>query len=271
MANSYRKHSEMIGLKIDGVWHMDGQDLQQGIVNAFQSLLTHPGDWRANMEGLIFSKLEDQEAVRVEKPFTENEVFFALRELNGEKAPRPDGYTVAFWQFSWETVKGEVMSIFKDFFVYGKFVKSLNSIFIVMVPKKEGADDFKDFRPISLVGSLYKPIANVLANRLKKVMSRLVNKAQNAFVEGRQILDASLIANEVIDSMTRRKEKGILYKLDVEKAYDKLNWQLLLTVLREMGFGRKWIGWIKWCISTASFSVIINGSPTGFFESSKGL
>ena len=73
------------------------------------------------------------------------------------------------------------------------------------------------------MGSLYKLIAKVLANRLKKVMGSVVNKAQNAFVEGRQILDASLIANEVIDSMVRRKEKGILCKLDVEEAYDKLN------------------------------------------------
>ena len=128
-------------------------------------------------------------------------------------------------------------------------------------------DDFKDFRPISLVGSLYK----LVANRLKKVMSWLVNKAQNVFVEGRQILDASLIENEAIDSMTMRKEKGILCKLDVEKAYDKLNWKFLLTALREMGFGSKWIGWIKWCISTTSFSVIINGSLAGFFKSSRGL
>ena len=138
------------------------------------------------------------------------------------------------------------MTIFKDFLVFGKFVKSLNSTFIVMVPKKEGADDFKDFRPISLVGILYKLIAKVLANRLKKVMSRLVNKAQNAFVECRQILDASLIENEAIDSMTRRKKKGILRKLDIEKAYDKLNWKFLLTVLREMAFGSKWIGLIQW-------------------------
>ena len=72
-------------------------------------------------------------------------------------------------------------------------------------------------------------------------------------MEGRQILDVSLIANEVIDSMTRRKEKEILYKLDIEKAYDKLNWKFLLMVLKEMGFGSKWIGWIQWCISTASF------------------
>ena len=127
------------------------------------------------------------------------------------------------------------------------------------------------FRPISLVGSLYKLIAKVLANILKKLMDRVVNKAQNAFVEGRQILHASLIANEVIDSMVRRKEKGTLCKLDVEKAYDKLDWKSLPMVRREMGFGNKWIGWIHWCISTTSFSLIINGSPTGFFKSSRGL
>ena len=83
-------------------------------------------------------------------------------------------------------------------------------------------------------------------------------------------MDASLIANEVIVSMMKRKEKGILCKLDVEKAYDQLNWNFLLSVLREMVFNNKWIGWIHWCISTASFSVIINGSPTGFFKSSRG-
>ena len=146
MANSHRKHSEMTSLKI--VWHNKGQDMQQGIVNALQSLLVDLRDWRANVEGLTFSKLEVQEVARLEKPLTEEEVFFAFHELNGEKALGPDGYTVAFWQFSWEMVKGEVMAVFKEFFVFDKFVKSLNSTFIVMVPKKERVDDFKDFRPI---------------------------------------------------------------------------------------------------------------------------
>ena len=94
-------------------------------------------------------------------------------------------------------------------------MRSLNSTFLVLVPKKGGAEDFKDFRPISLVGSLYKVRAKALANWLKKIMGRLVNKAQNVFVEGRQILDAPLITNEVIDSMLRKGEKGILFKLDV--------------------------------------------------------
>ena len=73
------------------------------------------------------------------------------------------------------------------------------------------------------MNSLYYLIAKVLANRLKRVMSKLVNTVQNAFVAGRQILDASLIANEVINSITKKKEKGILCKLDIEKAYDTLN------------------------------------------------
>ena len=111
----------------------------------------------------------------------------------------------------------------------------------------------------------------MLANRLKKLMNSLVNSAQNAFVEGRQILDAPLIANEVIDSIMRRKERGVLCKLDIEKAYDQINWNFIVKVLQRIGFGERWIGWIKWFISTASFSILINGSPTGFFNSYRGL
>ncbi|RVW50222.1 Threonine--tRNA ligase, mitochondrial 1 [Vitis vinifera] len=156
--------------------------------------------------------------------------------------------------------------------VYGiSFVRSLNSTFLVLIPKKAGAEDLRDFRPISLVGGLYKLLAKVLANRLKKVMGKVVSSAQNAFVEGRQILDAALIANEAIDSMLKSKESGVLCKLDIEKAYDHLNWNFLLSVLQRMGFGERWTGWISWCISTATFSVLINGTPEGFFNSSRGL
>ena len=100
--------------------------------------------------------------------------------------------------------------MFKDFHEKSRFVRSLNSTFIVLVPKKGGVEDIKDFRLISLVNNLYKLFAKVLDNKLKKVMSKQVNITKNAFVAGRQILDASLIANEVIDSITKKKEKGIL-------------------------------------------------------------
>ena len=91
------------------------------------------------------------------------------------------------------------------------------------------------------MGSLYKLLAKVLANRPKRVMGKLVNKAQNAFVGGRQILDGPLIANEIIDSMLKKKEKWVLCKLDIEKAYGHINWNFLTKILQRMGFGSKWV------------------------------
>ena len=90
-------------------------------------------------------------------------------------------------------------------------------------------------------------------------------------MEGRQILDALLIANEATDSMQKSGGGGILCKLDIKKAYDHVNWSFFLWLLEMMGFGAKWISWIQWCIGTVSFSILINGTPSGFFQSSRGL
>ncbi|KAJ9698913.1 hypothetical protein PVL29_007804 [Vitis rotundifolia] len=106
---------------------------------------------------------------------------------------------------------------------------------------------------------------------MKKVLGRVVSEYQNAFVKGRQILDASLIANEVVDFWQKCKEKGLICKLDIEKVYDSINWTFLMKVLLKMGFGSRWREWIWRCISTAKFSVLINGVPEGFFSSTKGL
>ena len=91
------------------------------------------------------------------------------------------------------------------------------------MPKRVGANDLKDFRHISLVGSLYKMLAKLLANSLKRVIGKRVSKAQNTFMEGRQILNAAFIVNEAIDSSLKSKEWGILCKLDIEKAYVGIN------------------------------------------------
>ena len=163
------------------------------------------------------------------------------------------------------------MGFFKEFYEQNQFVRSLNSTFLVLIPKKGDAEDIKDFRPISLLGGSFKILAKVLANRLKRVVGKVVSQAQNAFLEGRQILDAALITNEIVDALLRRNESGVLCKLDIEKAYDHLDWKFLLKVLSKMGFGSKWISWIGWCISLATFSVLVNGSFSGFFRSSKGL
>ena len=226
-------------IKVRGIWLSDEQDIQRGVVRAYQDLLSDPGGWHPSMSSLEFDSIGREKAARLEEMFSLEEVYLALSELNGDKAPGPDGFPIAFWQFYWDFVKDEIMGFFKDFFERGKFVRSLNSTFLVLVPKKGGAEDLRDYRPISLVGGLYKILAKVLANRLKKVVSKVVSSAQNAFVEGRQILDATLIANEAIDSMLKGDEAGVLCKLDLEKAYDHINWDFMMSVMQKMGFGEK--------------------------------
>ena len=216
-------------------------------------------------------ELGTEEADSLEVRFSEEEVSTAIAGLNGEKAPGPDGFPIAFWSFCWEFVKDEVMEFFKEFYEKKKFVKSLNATFLVLIPKKGNIEDVKDYRPISLLGSLYKILAKVLANRLRRVLNKVISPSQNAFVEGRQILDVALIANEVVDSMLRRNDGGVVCKLDIEKAYDHVNWEYVLEVMRRMGFGQRWISWIFWCMSTVSYSILINGVFEGFFRSTRGI
>ena len=135
---------------------------------------------------------------------------------------RQDDMTMAFLQANWDTMQVDALTMFSEFHMNGKFVVSLNVTFIGLIPKKADAQNIKDYRPISLIGCIYKLLSKVLARRIRG--------------------DVVLIANELIDC-----------NLDIEKAYDHVNWDLLICVMRRMGFGERWIAWIKHCISSASF------------------
>ena len=163
------------------------------------------------------------------------------------------------------------MAVFKHFHKYSAFEKSLNASFLSLVPKISNVVNIKDFRPISLVGSIYKLLSKVLANRLRVVLDSLISETQNSFVGGRQILDSVLIANECLDNRLKCHFPGVVCKLDIEKTYDHVNWNALLYLLNRMGFGLKWREWIKTCISIVRFSVLVNGSSASFFGSSRGL
>jgi hypothetical protein len=112
-------------------------------------------------------------------------VWDVVRDLNGDKALGPDGFTMAFFQKCWEILKYDLMVVFEEFHNRGQFEKSLNATFISLIPKKTYAMDVKDFCPISLVGGMYKIISKVLANRFKSVLGKIISNTHNAFIGGR--------------------------------------------------------------------------------------
>ncbi|KAF8398189.1 hypothetical protein HHK36_017115 [Tetracentron sinense] len=136
----------------------------------------------------------------------------------------------------WEVVKADLMRVFDEFHERGRW-KEAGATFISLILKANGADELKDFRPISLVTSLYKIVVKILADRLKKV----VGAYQGAFVKGRQLVDDVLIASECIDSGIREGAAGLVCQVDMEKVYDHVDWRFLEGMLILMGFGKRWI------------------------------
>ena len=147
----------------------------------------------------------------------------------------------------------------------------MNSTYIALIAKKETCSVPSNYRPISLTTSLYKLIAKVIAERLKLVQPDTISENQLAFVKGRHILDAILIANEAVNFWKQKKIKGFVVKLDIEKAFDKINWTFIDFMLLKKGFPQNWGQWISACITSVQYSILINGRPRGKIKPTRGI
>jgi hypothetical protein len=212
----------------------------------YHSLYQESEAWRSEVDGLAFDSIKPTDRDFLERPFDREEVVQVLQNLQGDKAPGQDGFTIAFFQKCWRVVEMNVMTFFGEIYDYGKFERSLNATFISLIPKKVNVVNIWDFRPISLIGSVYKLLAKVLANRLALVLDGIIFESQNSFVGGRKILDSVLIVNECLDSRIKSLAPRLICKLDIEKAYDHVNWDCLFIFLLFFIF----LFWTRWGLGT---------------------
>ncbi|GJZ80890.1 RNA-directed DNA polymerase, eukaryota [Tanacetum coccineum] len=219
----------------------------------------------------MFNCLSQDQVEDLEKNVTYDEVKRAVWDCGTNKSQGPDGFTFEFLRKYWYVVHKDVVKAVEEFFNSGTFPPGCNALFITLIPKMQDAKLVKDFRPISLIGSFYKIVAKILANRLSLVISTLVSDVQSAFISNRQILDGPFILNELISWCKTKKSKIMVFKVDFEKAFDSVKWDFLDNLLGKFGFGTKWRGWIKGCLTSSMGSILVNGSPTAEFKFHKGL
>ncbi|XP_074315228.1 uncharacterized protein LOC141651412 [Silene latifolia] len=180
---------------------------------------------------------------------------------------------VFFYQTYWHVVGQRVVATVLGILRGEVSPEQINKTYIVLIPKKKASDKIRDFRPISLCNVVYKLVSKVLANRLKLFFGDIISENQSAFTPGRLISDNILIAFEVFHHMknNRNSEGYMAIKLDIAKAYDGVEWCFLHGVLMTMGFDGTWVNRVMDCVSSVTFSVLINGGPSRDFRPSRGL
>lgn len=245
--------------------------VRKAVFRYFSKVFAEVWKSRPKLTGNFVSISRTKVVEVLEPELTMDEVWEAIKECDGNKAPGPDGFNMICIQKCWKIMKGDVFQFIQEFYKNSKLVKGINSSFITLIPKKANPEGLADYRPICLIGVLHKILAKILSRRLKKVLPDVINEMQTAFLAGRNIFDGIMIANEVVDWWKKSKTKGVILKLDFEKAYDSINWEYLFDMMVNLGLGEKWLGWMKTCVTSAWVSILVNGSPTKEFSPQKGL
>ncbi|KAI0510194.1 hypothetical protein KFK09_010794 [Dendrobium nobile] len=216
--------------------------------------------------------ISDSENFMLTKPPLEEEIWNIMQTMNLESVAGPDGFTIKFFVNTWHITKVDIIEAVNEFFSGKPYIKFFSSTNIVLIPKKDLTNDWNDFRPISLCSFFNKLVSKIISSRLVNILPRIISHNQTGFVKGRSILDNILLTQEIAHDINVKSKGGnIIFKLDITKAYDNLNWEFLYKVLALFGFSDDFILLVKNSIENCYFSVIINGANHGFFKSTQGL
>ncbi|PNX57454.1 ribonuclease H, partial [Trifolium pratense] len=240
----------------------------------FNELFHKQNSVRDPVISVISTTILESDNEQLTAPFTKEEFKEALFSMQSDKCPGPDGFNPGFYQHFWNLCSNDIFHECCSWLNTGQLPAMLNMTNIALIPKGEVQKCMKDWRPIALCNVLYKMVSKVLANRLKGVLDKCISNNQSAFVPGRSILDNAMVAIELVHFMkskTRGKMGNVALKLDISKAYDRIDWDYLKEVMIKMGFCQQWVRWVMMCVETVDYSVIVNEDTVGPIIPGRGL
>nr|GEW26151.1 hypothetical protein [Tanacetum cinerariifolium] len=264
--------------RIDVVMNSEGviyenEKVAEALVTHYEMFLGQHGTVIPLCDSNLFqNRLDDVAAIEMIREVSDQEIKDAIFSMRNDKSPGPDGYTAAFFKEAWDIISKDIMLAIREFFVNGKLLKELNHTIIALIPKVSSPAWVNDYRPISCCNVLFKCISKIIANRIKESLKMLVSSNQSAFVPGRNITDNILLAQELMHNYhLDRGPPRCAFKVDIQKAYDTVDWNFLKDILLGFGFHDRLVGWIMECVTSTSFSININGSLHGYFKGKRGL
>ncbi|XP_019166974.1 PREDICTED: uncharacterized protein LOC109162747 [Ipomoea nil] len=242
-ASARRKKNFISSIKCDAGNWVEGDDMHSTILNYFDNIFASNGlSCDDPLFGVLTPRVTLEQSMMLDRPFETDEVKEALFSMYPDKAPGPDGLNPGFYQQFWEIVGRDVSGFITNALNSCVFPEGLNDTNIVLIPKKEMPETVADLRSIALSNVIYRVIAKMIANRMKTLMGGLISESQSAFIPGRLITDNILVAAEV-GHYLNRKQCGVVgwsaLKLDMSKAYDRMEWNFLERMLTEAGVIRQ--------------------------------